>query len=308
MTEADIHAAAAPTPTTPTGTVTHGEQLTRSLLGPQGTLTQRAGFTTTAPTVLNGVQINGGVTVNHDFTCTDCRIIGNQGAGSASYTVKITSSAGQKFKCVRCEIITRSDVTKGIVSWGNAGIWLERTLVRGGIDGYFGKPSNGHYTVGGVTYGHVILESMITDIQRSSGSHSDAIQIDGGTGGVLVQRSKIESYNIPVGSDPLTTTADGSELASGGVILTQDSSNPSQISKVHLLDNWYDGGNYTVDASPPDGLTPTDVRVENGKWGLKHRFGALRSPHSVNNRWGATGATTCHGGTVNVVDESPLSC
>lgn len=127
-------------------------------------------------------------------------------------------------------------------------------------------------------------------------------------GGVLLLRSKIESYALPEGADPLTATADGSLLASGGVILTQDSSNPSQISKVHLLNNWYDGGNYTVDASPSDGLPVTDVRVENGKWGLKHQFGALLSPQSVNNRWGATGNTICSGRTVSVVDEAPLSC
>ncbi|HEX6681928.1 MAG TPA: hypothetical protein VF062_04005 [Candidatus Limnocylindrales bacterium] len=278
------------------------------MLGPQGTLTQRAGFSTTAPTVLDHVQINGAVTVKHDFTCTDCRIIGSADASGSSYTVKVISSVGQKFKCVRCEIVARNADTKALVSYGNAGIWLERTIVRGGEDAYYGKPSAGHYTVGGITYGHVFIESMFTDLQTFSGSHADAFQIDGGTGGVLLLRSRIQSYAVPQGADPLTTTADGSVLAAGGVILTQDSSKPSQISKVHLIDNWYDGGNYTVDTAPPDGLPVTDVRTEGGKWGLKHRFGALRGPRGVNNRWGATGSTICNGTTVQVVDESPLTC
>jgi hypothetical protein len=288
--------------------VSHGEQLQRADLGPQGALTQRSGFTTSATTTLSNVQINGGVQVRHDFTCTDCRIVGTPSATAAGYTVKVTSSTGQKFRCIRCEIITRSAVTKGIVSYGNAGIWLERSIVRGGEDNYYGKPSTRHFTVDGVGYGHVFIESMFTDVQRHSGSHSDSIQVDGGSGGVLILRSKIQSYALPAGSDPLTTAADGSQLGSGGVILTYPSTNPQPISRVHLRDNWFDGGNQTVDLSPPDGPAPTDVVITGNKWGLKHRFAALHGPRGSNNRWGLSGQTICNGRTITVVDEQPLSC
>lgn len=273
------------------GGFAHGEQVVRGSVGPVGPLTAVAGFNTTADgAVYDNLEIVGGLGVRHHTTLRNCRIVGSPSAGSAGYTVKHVQGTGKRLVLEDCEVLTRSAVTKGLVMYGNGGLYAARTAFRGGTDNVYCKPAGAHFE----GFAGVLRECWFGDVQRYTGSHSDCVQVDGSAGGLLLERVRIESYSLPVGADPLTAQADGSQLASGGLILTQNSSNPDQIARVHVVDSWVEGGNYTVDTAPPDGLTPLDCRIEGNRFGLAHRYGPLRygaGTAASANTWGATGTT-----------------
>lgn len=272
-------------------------------IGPVGVLTTVPTLSTSSDgQIFENLEIQDNVTINHSVTFRNCRIIGPtaaQGAGSATYTVRHIAGTGKSLTLENCEIITRYERTKGLVLTGNGGVRVTRTIFRGGADNFYSTIAGTNYFEG---YGVVLRECWFGDIQRFPGSHSDCIQIDGGTGGALIERCRIMSYSITDGSssggDPYNQVADGTILGAGGVILTQNSSNPSLIDRVRLVDCWAEGGNYTIDTGPPDGLQPTNVLVSGTRFGVKHNFGPLHTgagTTKINNTWGASGTTACCG-------------
>ena len=272
--------------------VTHGRQLTRTNIGPTGPL-QASGpiITSQNGQVFENLNITGSLDVRHDVTLNNCQIIGDLGQGNAGYTIKHQRDLGRKLTLRNCRIITRSANTKGLVSWGNAQTDAADTLFLGGTDNVYLKPG----TAPATGFAHTFTRCWFGDVQRYSGSHSDCLQIDGGAGGVLLDRCSINSFSLQPGEDPTTAQASVDARASGGLILTYQSSVPEQIARIRLLASYLDGGNYTLDTAPPDGPMPTDILIAGNTFGLHHTYGPIRAGSGQtqrDNTWAVSGVTT----------------
>lgn len=291
-------------PRPPDGQFIHGEQINKSVIGWGGTLTEWTGGSSFSGTqVIENTRIsNRLLTIAKGATITfrNCQIIGSLSANT--YTIKAIAGGGQRVTLENCEVISRAGTQSArcLATWDDASIHARRTIFRGGIDNIYcnGPNSPGLIPTGDpvVPMARVLLEECwFGDVERIGTSHTDCIQFDGG-GYAVLRRNRIMSYNIERGSDTLTTAADNTSRASGGIIATQLSSNPSKISRLVLRDNWAEGGNYTVDVNPSDGLPVTEVVATGNRFGINHQFGALRLPASLvepnrDNRWGQTGTT-----------------
>jgi hypothetical protein len=276
-----------------TPTITHGRQIVRANIGPVGELTPSPAIRTTQPgQVFEGLDIVGALDVRHDVTLVNCRITGLADAPSAGYTIKHQRNVGAMLTLRNCEVITRSPVTRCLVSWGLGWIDAEDTLFAGGTDNVFLKPAS---PAPGGGFAHRFTRCWFGDVQRVPSSHSDCIQIDGCGGGVLVDRCAITSYALPTGTDPTTAEATADYRASGGIILTYPSSGIEPISRVYVLDSYLDGGNNTLDVRPPDGPLPTDVVISGNQFGLHHTYNPLLyrdGQYAVGNVWAESGVTT----------------
>lgn len=239
------------------------------------------------------MEITGGVQVGHDVTLRGCRIIGDFDAGGAGYTIKYVT-AGVTCTLIDCEVLCRSVETKAIAVLDGCGLYMERTIVRGGDDNLFIRTAGNHFE----GYSVVVRDSWFGVALRSPGSHSDLIQVEQAPDGVLIERCRIEGYSLPEGADPLTEEPDGTIYSSGGVILTQQSTAPTVIDRVHLLDSYIVGGNYTVDTGPTDGRLPTNVIVSGCRFGTGHNIGAFHTgigTTASGNVWAESGPTVCCG-------------
>lgn len=303
-----------PDPGSQPSSFTHGKEITRQSVGWTGTLTAYTG-----PATLSGTQtitdklIDGQILTiarGSDITLRNCRIIGP--ASATTYTLRHNLGGGSKLTLDRCEVITRAGALSArcLAMWDDGSFRALRSVFRGGIDNcFFNAPNSpGAFPTGDplVPNARVLLEDCwFGDLERIGSSHSDNIQFDGG-GYAVLRRVRLMCYSIPRGTDTLTTTTtQSSELGSGGLIATQDSSNPRQISHIAVRDSWWEGGNYTIDLAPSDGLPVHTIAASGNKFGLAHQFGPLRLPAgstSSNNRWGESGSTIISGSSTTVTD------
>ena len=240
--------------------------------------------------MFEALEITGSVSVGHNVTLRGCRIVGDPGAGSAGYTIKFTAP-GVTATLLDCEVICRTPTTKAVAVLNGCGLHMERTIVRGGEDGVFVRTTGTHIE----GYSVVLRDCWLGVGQRAPGTHSDIIQIEQTNAGVLIERCRIEGYSLPEGGDPLTDDPDGSIYSSGGIILTQQSTQPTVIDRVEIVDTYIVGGNWTVDTGPTDGLLPTNVLVSGCRFGRGHNIGALR-----------TGVGTTAVGNVWADDRTPI--
>lgn len=291
-----------------TSVVSHGEQLpptsdlAASVIGPQGTLTPYVGadrfigtqtFTDTEFSGSTWYQMPGAIT-----TFRNCRFIGS--LGQTTYTLQSTRDGGAIMRLFDCEIITRTTTgatPRCLTMWGDGNVEVHRTIFRGGIDNVFFNPigSAGLISTGDpfVPNARVWLDQCwFGDYQRVPNSHSDAIQMDGG-GYMLITKCRMMGYTLPEGSDPLSVRISDpvtAELGGGVLITTQDSKNPSLIEYVAMRDSRAEGGNYTVDTTPDDGLPVVKTEMTDNLFGIRHRYGSLvTNGLNTNNRWGQTG-------------------
>lgn len=295
-------------PPPPDGLFTSGEEISKSAIGWSGTLTEWPGGTTLSGTQLIENRVITGrlltIAAGANITFRNCRIIGSLGA--STYTIKAIAGGGMKVALDHCEVISRAGTKSArcLATWGDGSIHARRTIFRGGIDSIYanGPNSPGLIPTGDpvVPMARILLEECwFGDVERVDDSHTDCLQFDGG-GYAVIRRCRIMSYNIPRGSDTLTTSAGGTERASGGVIATQLSTAPNQISHVAMRDCWIEGGNWTVDLAPTDGLPVHTVAFTGNRFGTNHQFGPLRLPSALaepntDNRWGQSGLTACCG-------------
>ncbi|MGW4467559.1 hypothetical protein [Micromonospora sp. NPDC004704] len=272
--------------------ITHGQQITRTNIGPTGQLVATGPVVTTRDgQVFENLDIAGFLDVRHDVTLHNCQIVGDLDLGNAGYTIKHQRDLARKLTLRNCRIITRSPNTKGLVSWGNGQTDAADTLFLGGTDNVYLKPG----TAPANGFAHTFTRCWFGDVQRHPGSHSDCFQVDGGAGGVLIDRCSINSFSLQSGEDPTTAQASVDSRASGGLILTYQSSSPDQIRRVHLIDSYLDGGNYTLDTAPPDGPDPTDVLLTGNTFGLHHTYGPIHTAPGQtrrDNTWAVSGVTT----------------
>ncbi|RKR86830.1 hypothetical protein BDK92_1098 [Micromonospora pisi] len=272
--------------------MTHGQQLTRSNIGPTGPLQPSGPIVTTQDDqVFENLDITGFLDVRHNVTLRNCQIVGDLGQGNAAYTIKHQRNLGRKLTLHNCRVITRSPNTKGLVSWGNGQTDAADSLFLGGTDNVYLKPG----TAPASGFAHTFTRCFFGDVQRTPGSHSDCFQIDGGAGGVLLDRCSINSFSLATGEDPTTAQASVNSRASGGLILTYPSGAPEQIDRVQVVNCYFDGGNYTLDTVPPDGPVPTEVVLAGNTFGLHHTYGPIRTGQGQvtrDNTWAVSGVTT----------------
>ena len=290
--------------------ISHGEQIpalsdnAAAVIGPSGTLTAWTGSQTfTGTQSISDRSISGVVEIaaGANITFTNCRFTGTLGA--TTYTIKcLSDGGGARVTLLDCEVITRATASKTprcVTVWGTNNVRAERTIFRGGIDCIFHNPSNspGLFATGDPLVPMArgwFVNCWFGDYQRVGTSHSDAFQCDGG-GYLLVDACRIMAYNVPEGSDPLTeriTDPFDCELGGGGMLLTQDSGKPVQISNVAVRRSWLEGGNYTADLAPSDGLPVRDTSVTDCRFGRRTRYGPLRTNgENRRNTWGQSGQT-----------------
>lgn len=300
----------------PGGTIAHGSQLAAtslqvgSQIGPSGTLTSLSGRTFTNGEVISNrlIEGHGAIAAGATVTFNNCRFVGS---GANAYVLNCTAGGGLHAILNDCEMVQRSALSKGLVMWGDGNVTMRRSIFRGGQDNVFFNPvgSAGIISTGDslVPSARVLAEDCwYGDCERIADSHTDCFQIDGG-GFALLRRVRIMAYNIPVGSDPLTTRVTNPATASlggGGLITTQDSRRPSQINRVAIRDSYADGGNITVHMNPTDGLPILNTAATNNHFGLRFRFDPLQGGHTrFGNVWGQSGV---NGDGVNVVVGQPI--
>lgn len=276
------------------------------VIGPRGTLTPWTGSTR-----LSGTQVIEGKTLTGDWkpapgahiTFVNCRL--TSPLAISKYLVDVTAtSGGTRVDFESCELICRagSKSSRPIAGWGDYFMSARRTIFRGGIDGMFVKPQPSAvrpYVTGDPLVGNanvLVEECWIGDIERIDTSHSDCIQVEAGNY-MVFRRNRLGSFNIPRGTDALTTRTNPltSELAGGGFLITQDSGAPTAISYIAIRDNHLDGGNVTCDAAPPDGIPVTNVACTGNRFGLRRNHGPLRLPAGAvnsNNTWAVSGIAT----------------
>jgi len=288
--------------------ISHGEQLpplsfdAASVIGPSGTLTEWSASTTLSgtQTITDRSFTNKGITIQAgaNITFENCRIIGN--LGQTSYTIKVIAGGECQVTLLDCEVIARSTTSQTprcLAMWGTGNVRAERTIFRGGIDNVFLNPDNtpGLFSTGDPLVPDArgwFVNCWFGDYQRVGNSHSDAAQIDGG-GYVLFDACRMMGYTLDTGADPLTTwitdpLTDG--LGAGVILATQNSGAPKRISNVAVRRCWAEGGNYTVDLSPPDGIPVTLTAVTDSKFGRRFRYAPLRGgTANSNNVWGQSG-------------------
>lgn len=245
--------------------------------------------------IMDGFDLNG----HTDVTMTNCTIVGPlPPVPNGTNTVRGTDPGGS-LVMTNCTIITRSPNARGVVFTNTSTVKMERCKVLGGTDGLainaFGPGDFEGYAA-------LVRETYIGDLMDpDQDPHSDAIQTDRGDGaGILIERCRIEAFNLPQGMDPTQASCDPatSETGNAGITATQNSSNPGLIGRMDILDNWVDGGNYTIYTSPDDGITPTGGTIRGNKFGLRHNFGPfIPGPNDApsDNTWGSSGATECCG-------------
>lgn len=284
----------------------------RHLVGAQGPLTDVVGefIPTNGTTYTNmhftqGFRLNGRVGV----TLINCRITGGvPPIGNAGYTVK-GNSPGGSLDMLRCTVITLANNTKGVVFNDTSTVRMVQCLILGGADCVSINP---HATANLFEDNRaaIVRECFIGDLMDPDADpHSDAYQTDGGEGAVLIERNRIEAFNIPPGTNPLTATANPvtSEGGNAAIILTQDSSDPVQIGHVDVIDNYVDGGNYTVYLDPGDeGFHPLGGAVTGNRFGPRGNFGPLiAGPNDTvsGNVWAWSGIANISNPTQVVVGE-----
>lgn len=275
----------------------------RDLVGAFGTLTEVGPIDVTEDDahyedllIMGGFDLNGHTGV----TMVNCMVVGPEPpVPNGTNTVRGTD-AGGSIDMTNVTVITRAANARGVVFTSTSTIRMTRCKILGGTDAL---ALNAFGTVNLFEgYAAVVRETYIGDLMDPDlDPHSDAIQTDRGDGaGILIERCRIESFNLPVGEDPTTASADPAtaETGNAAIIATQNSSNPGLIGRMDILDNWVDGGNYTVYTNPEDGITPTGGVISGNKFGLRHNFGPfIPGPNDTvsDNTWGSSGATECCG-------------
>lgn len=243
-------------------------------------------FTTTAPNQVISNFTCAALRIKHDgCTFRNGFILGDQVTGQ--YTVRHNETPFHaKFQDLL--VVTRDPNTKGFVSdnFGATSEW-SRCTFKGGEDQIFLHPTASNPVTG---YGHKFEDIWAGDTTLPTGGHADCLQIDGGTGGVYVNRVNFRCFEITPGEDPNVTQAIESVGTSGNAAftITQKSSAPDLVSKVHVFNSAFNGGNWILYTDPADGFDPTDVRIENCILGRLARFGSFNigSAHvSKNNRY-----------------------
>lgn len=271
---------------------THGEQLRPDLIGARGSSFTEQPWTSTIRDgqLFRNIRFTSPVNTTHHTDFDNCQLLGTP---TGSYVLRHVAGTGKKVRLLNSTVVQRNPATKAITMYGAGGLYVYRSLVKGGTDGLFLKPKGGPYFEG---FAAVVRESMIGWLQQVSGGHSDGIQIDGDgggvTGGALFDRIRVEAFYVPSGADPLTANWDPTRLAGTAMIMT----GTSPITNIRIRDSKFSGGNYTTQLEGATGSGP--IELTGNRYGVAHRYGPIRIRSDATvagNTWAETGTTACCG-------------
>lgn len=281
-----------PDPPAP-GSFTHGSQIFRNNVGrPDGyylgdTRTPLTSFAATfagktytpsdSGAVVNNAHFTNNVTCNADnITFKYCLFEAPPSDVGGKYL--FTNDTG-RVRFEDCTFVGRYGHGKTLYQRSTGGLWFRRCLVLGSEDIIHAGPGSGgtgpqpwpDEACADFTGARIVIEeSFLGDGVRYSSGHIDCIQFDTRdnirVGNLIVRRSKLlaDSINSPDG--PRASQGDPTNPANGAVVLTHGST-PGVLGYFSLEDSVLDGGNLTLNASPPDGPAPLIMAIRDCKVG-----------------------------------------
>lgn len=244
-------------PSAPCGPTDHGECVNFSNVGAGDTtgFTTRAGGNITTPSNLSNTIFNGNVTLRANLTCNHCVFNGDGGTVSSNYAVRMTAAQntpeGTVFECNYCEFNAHNPVAKNIGATSGYGVYLYRSIVRGGGDGIhlnLFPNATAARVIDGHTYQGAIIESFVVYSDRVGTGHTDAIQFEGAANpapGYLVKNSRVQGCNPPFSGTNWCTTADGDTIANAAIISTYPGT-AGHHTRIDILNSCVIGGNYEI--------------------------------------------------------------
>lgn len=286
-----------PDPPAP-GSFTHGSEIFRNNVGrpdgyyPGDTRTPLTSFAATfagktytpsdSGAVVNNVHFTNNVTCNADnITFKYCLFEAPPSDVGGKYL--FTNDTG-RVRFEDCTFVGRYGHGKTLYQRSTGGLWFRRCLVLGSEDIIHAGPGSGgtgpqpwpDEACADFTGARIVIEeSFLGDGVRYSSGHIDCIQFDTRdnirVGNLIVRRSKLlaDSINSPDG--PRASQGDPTNPANGAVVLTHGST-PGVLGYFSLEDSVLDGGNLTLNASPPDGPAPLIMAIRDCKVGHDTNF------------------------------------
>lgn len=284
-------------PPDPPGSFTHGTQIFRNNIGRPGhfagdTRTALATPTTIAGRTYTSADSNSTVT-NVRFTnnvviasgCTDitfkyCWFDGPASDLGGKYLVR---NQGGRVYFEDCSVFGRYGHGKSLFQEGTGGMWFKRCYLGGSEDiihagsgsGGTGPQPWATVTCPDFTGARIIVDdSFMGDGVRYSSGHIDGCQFDTNgprVGNAIFRRCKMFADSVNSPSSPPTTLGDPTNPANAVFIATHGST-PGTHGYYGIYDCQIDGGNITVNWSPPDGPAPLIMAVRGCKVGHDSTF------------------------------------
>jgi len=257
-----------------------GYEVTRNNVGYTGDMEDLTPveFITTSSTgqTFSKLLITGGMRIRHEgVTIQDCVMLGSIGANTQTFRHNEFP-----FHCrvIRTTIATQDVQAKSINCNGNgASLYMKQCLVMGGEDSFFAKPVGGTWGSAGPStqdfYQIYCEETWFGMVMRAEGTHTDVFQIDGGDGGVWLNKCNLQSFTIPNLSNPLELdTPEVSLENSGGgcFIVTAQGASPIATNHIKLTKNHFDGSTAYTQRTAHSGSDPTngpDIIVHDNTFG-----------------------------------------
>jgi hypothetical protein len=285
-----------PDPPAP-GSFTHGSQIFRNNVGrPDGfyagdTRTALSSFSATLAgatftsadnnAVVNNVHFTNNVACNADnITFKYCLFEAPASDVGGKYL--FTNDTG-RVRFEDCTFVGRYGHGKTVYQRSTGGLWFRRCLILGSEDiihagsGSGGSGPQPYPTEACTDFTGariVIEECFLGDGVRYSSGHIDCIQFDTNgprVGNLIVRRSKLLADSINSPSGPRASTGDPTNPANGCLVLTHGTT-PGVLGYFSIEDSVVDGGNLTINASPPDGPAPLIMAIRNCKVGHDANF------------------------------------
>ena len=248
-------------------TFDHGNEVTRDNVGYLGDLEDLTpvDFITTSSTgqTFSNLLISGGMRIRHEgITIQNCVLLGSIGANTQTLR---HNEFPYMLRVLNTTIATQDVQSKGFNSNGNGAMtYMKRVLIIGGEDNVFLKPTGGAFgTASGDNAGYqsYFEECWFGMVMREEGTHTDVFQIDGGDGGVWLNRCNIRSFCIPNLSNPLELPAPTEDLENsggGGFIVTAQGVSPLATDNVKITDSDFNGSTAYTQRTAHSGADPTN--------------------------------------------------
>lgn len=331
----------------PPGEFTHGDQVFRWNVGrPDGFYPEDTRTPLSAPTdvgftvytsgdsdsVIENVRFTSNVRVEQG--CDNIRFRycifdppANESGGQYAFR---NHNGGGRVYLDDCTFVGKYGKGKTILLQGSGGIWMKRCLALGsedvihvgGASGAQPWPTYGCDDFVGARF--IAEDCFIGDGVRLSGGHVDCFQWDNNGGNAIFKRCKMLSYSMVYPEVPRAVEGDPLLPGNGSVLLTYGAS-PIQLQNFSWEDCRFDGGNFGLNLSPPDGPAPLIAAVRRCHFGAEapvtfegdqyvsvFRYGAVRGgTHKSDNTWAATGDVLYLGGggtptIVGVTEGQPI--
>lgn len=281
----------------PPGIFTHGTQVRRNNVGRSGAYyagdvraplaapTEVAGrnYTTAdSNSTVTNVKFTNNVVNNADLiTFVQCEF--GAPASDAGGKYLFTNDAGRVI-FDRCTFFGRYGHGKTLYQRGRGGMWFKQSLIAGSEDIVHAGPGSGGnatqpwptYAVPDFTGAQLIFEEcFLGDGVRYASGHIDGVQFDTRdairVGNAAFVRCKMLAHSVNSPAGPPSAQGDPNNPANAAFIATHGAT-PGVHGWYGIYDSQLDGGNYTVNATPPDGPAPQIMAMRGNKVGHDVNF------------------------------------